>query len=53
MVQKKPDGSFEVECDNCKHDIDGVSEETFVEVPPQPVVCLAVPYNRLYSCPHV
>ena len=34
MAQKKSHGSFEVKCGSCKYDIDGVSEEILVEVPP-------------------
>ena len=30
--QKSPHGSLEVKCGGCKHDIDGVSEKTLVEV---------------------
>jgi hypothetical protein len=32
-AQKKPHGSFEVECGSCQHDVYGVSEKTLVKVP--------------------
>lgn len=31
-AQKSSHCSFEVECSSCKHDVNGVSEETLVEV---------------------
>lgn len=49
-AQKKPHGSFEVECSRSEHHVDGITQETLVEVPPQSMICLAVPYDRLYSC---
>ena len=50
-AQKEPHGSFEVICGGSEHDVNRVSEKTLVEVPSQTMVALAVPYNRLYSCP--
>lgn len=47
-AQKNLHGSFEVKRGSRKHDIDEASEETLAEVPPWPLVRLAVPYNRLY-----
>ena len=37
-AQKKPHGSFEVECGGGEHNVDVVSENTFVEVPCETVV---------------
>lgn len=48
-AQKKPHGYFEVECSRSEHHIEGITQETLVEVPPQSMICLAVPYDRLYS----
>ncbi len=50
-VKKKPYGSFEVESGSCKHDVDGVPEETLVEVAAEAVVRLAVPDDRLNPRP--
>jgi len=48
-AQKEPHGSFGVECSRSEHHVDGITQETLVEVPPQSMICLAVPYDRLYS----
>ena len=52
-VQKKAKESvhdpLEVKCGGSEHDIDGVSEETLVEITSQPMVCIAMSDDRLYS----
>lgn len=50
-AQKKVHDPLEVESGGCEHDVDGVSEETLVEVAPQAVVALAAPDDRLYPGP--
>lgn len=49
--KKKPYGSFEVESSCGEHDVDGIPEETLVEVAPEAVVRLAVPDDRLDARP--
>lgn len=48
-AQKKPHGSFEVECGGGEHNVDVVSENTFVEVPCETVVRFQVADDRFYS----
>lgn len=50
-AQESVDDPLEVECSRGEHDIDGVSEESLVEITSQTVVCLAMPDDWLYSRP--
>lgn len=48
-AQKKPHDSFEVESGSGEHNVDVVSENTFVEVPCETVVRFQVDDERFYS----
>ena len=48
-AQKKPHGSFEVECGSSEHDVEGVSEKIPVEVSSKTMVALAMSDDWLYA----